>query len=143
MKHALNMSALAFGSTYLVAFLVLAILDAVWLGYVAREFYRRELGSLMADSIPIAPAAAFYVLYPLGLIVLALHPAPDTLVGAFVRSAVVGLVAYGTYDLTNLATLRGWSLRLSMIDIAWGTLVSGAAGLAAWWFVLRAHGAGQ
>ncbi|MEO8039363.1 MAG: DUF2177 family protein [Betaproteobacteria bacterium] len=139
MKNPFDLSALMFGSAYVVAFLVLAILDGVWLGFVAREFYRRELGTLMLDSIPIAPAAAFYVLYPLGLVVLALQPAPATATGAFARSAVVGLMAYGTYDLTNLATLRGWSLRLSLVDIGWGAVVSGLAGLATWWFILRAR----
>ena len=117
---------------YLAALGVVGVLDAVWLGIVAARFYRRELGALLRPDVRRVPAALFYFGYPLGLLALALQPLPATLAEALARSAVLGLVAYGTYDLTNLATLKGWSRRLALLDIAWGTTVSAAAGAAAW-----------
>ena len=137
MKTPMNPDAVLPGTAYLVALLVVVFLDAVWLGWFAKDYYRSAIGALMSDSIRLAPAAAFYLLYPLGLVFLALRPIPATFSDAFVRSAVVGVLAYGTYDLTNFATLRGWSWQVSVIDVAWGTVVSATAGTAAWWFVLR------
>jgi uncharacterized membrane protein len=117
-----------FGLAYAIALVAMAILDGFWLGWLARDFYKREMGDLMAESIRIGPAALFYLLYPLGLVYLALQPAPAAAAEAFLRCAVVGLVAYGAYDLTNLAIVRGWSLRLCLADMAWGTAASALAG---------------
>lgn len=122
---------------YLAALLVLGTLDALWLGWVARDFYRREMGDLMREQIRWLPAALFYLAYPAGLIALALVPRPREVATALARSALVGLVAYGVYDLTNLATLRHWSLPLAMVDVAWGVLVSAFSGWAAWWATTR------
>ena len=85
-----------------------------------------------ASQFGAAYLVEFYLLYPAGLLVLALVPAPSTLGVALARSAAVGLVAYGAYDHSNLATLRDWSLKLSLLDIAWGTLASTAGGSTAW-----------
>ena len=123
--------ALAYG----VALVAMAVLDGVWLGWLARDFYKGELGALMAETVRWGPAALFYLLYPLGLVFLALQPQPSSWFEAVLRCAVVGLVAYGTYDLSNLATLRGWSLRLCVVDIAWGTVASAVAGAVAYWVV--------
>jgi len=117
---------------YGAALLVVGVLDALWLGFLARDFYKRELGDLMTDSVRLVPAAAFYFGFPVGLVTLALSPLPATLGEAVFRSALLGLVAYGVYDMTNLATLRGWSVKLSLADMAWGTFVAAAAGAAAW-----------
>ena len=117
-----------FGLAYAVALVATALLDGLWLGWLARDLYRREIGDLMADPIRIGPAVLFYVLYPLGLVYLALQPPPPAVLDAALRAAVVGLVAYGAYDLTNLATLRGWSARLCLVDMAWGTVASALAG---------------
>jgi uncharacterized membrane protein len=106
-----------FGLAYGMAFVVMTALDGAWLGLLARDFYRAELGALMAESVRWGPAALFYLLYPLGLVALALHPLPVSWFEAVLRCALVGLVAYGAYDLTNLATLRGWSVRLSIVDV--------------------------
>ena len=121
-----------FGLAYLATLVALAVLDGVWLGWLARDFYKREIGDLLAESVRLGPAALFYLLYPLGLTYLALQPPPPTAIEAALRCAVVGLVAYGTYDLTNLATLRGWSMRISFADMAWGTFASALAGTIAW-----------
>ena len=104
MKTSLDPSASRFGAAYLVALLVIAVLDSLWLGWLAKDFYRREMGELMAESI--RAGCVFYLLYPATLPVLALVPVPSTLGVALARSAADGLVAYGAYDLTNLATLR-------------------------------------
>lgn len=130
------------GLAYLVVLVAMVLLDGLWLGWIARDFYRREIGDLMAASVRIAPAALFYLLYPLGLVYLALQPPPAAAIDAVARCAVVGLVAYGAYDLTNLATLRGWSLRLCLADIVWGTFVSALAGGLGWWVAVPAAARG-
>lgn len=116
---------------YGAALVVMGVLDAIWLGFVARDFYRHEVGSLMAGEVQKLPAALFYLAYPAGLVTLALQPQPDGVSMAAWRSALVGLVAYGTYDLTNLATLRQWSYTLTLADVAWGAIASALAGTAA------------
>lgn len=118
---------------YGAALLVLGALDGLWLGVVARDFYRQEMGDMMASSIRALPAAAFYIGYPVGLVTLALQPLPASASTALWRAALFGLVAYGVYDLTNLATLRQWSVKLALVDMAWGTLASALAGAAAWY----------
>lgn len=122
---------------YGVALLVIGLLDAVWLGWLARDFYRREMGTLMADSIRWAPALLFYFGYPAGLVTLALQPSPLDLRTAVLRAALFGLVVYGVYDMTNMATLRHWSWWLAAVDIAWGTAVAATAGAAAWLLMRR------
>lgn len=119
-------------ATYLAALVVMLALDALWLGFAARDFYQREMAGLMLPQVNKLPAALFYLGYPAGLVLLALSPRPEHLGLAIARSALVGLVAYGAYDLTNLATLRGWSTRLALVDLIWGVTVSAAAGAAAW-----------
>lgn len=119
-------------AAYVAALLVIGVLDAVWLGWLARDFYRDALGELMRPDVRWGPALAFYFAYPAGLLALALMPMPSDAWHAAARGALVGLVAYGVYDMTNLATLKGWSVRLSLVDMAWGTFVSATAALAAW-----------
>ncbi|MGA0569257.1 DUF2177 family protein [Variovorax sp. VNK109] len=115
---------------YLAALAAVAVLDGIWLGFLARDFYKQEMGALMTESVRIAPAAAFYLLYPAGLVFLVGGANPGSWSEALLRGAVVGLMAYGAYDMTNLATLKGWSLKLSLVDVAWGTFVSAAAAAA-------------
>ena len=130
------------GLAYVVALVVMAALDGAWLGWLARDFYRREMGALLADPVRRVPAALAYGLYPLGLVWLALSPPSALGSEAVLRCAIVGLLAYGTYDLSNLATLRGWSLRLCVVDIAWGTVASALVGAAAYCVVGVAAGRG-
>ncbi len=123
---------------YGAALLVMGALDAAWLAFLARDFYRQEMGDLMAPQVNVVPAALFYLGYPAGLVTLALQPMPETAMVALGRAALVGLVAYGAYDLTNLAVLRGASVKLAMVDMAWGTLASAVAGTAAYFAMQRA-----
>ncbi len=107
-------------------------LDAVWLTTMADRLYRPEIGPLMLERFVPLPAVMFYVLYILGIVVFAIAPAlsDGRWLGALWRGALFGLIAYATYDLTNQATLRGWSWRVTVADLCWGTFVTGAAAAA-------------
>ena len=122
---------------YGAALLVIGALDALWLGVLAKDFYRSEMAAVAAPNVRLLPAALFYLAYPAGLMALALVPAPGSLPGAVLRAALVGLVAYATYDLTNMATLKQWSWGLALTDAVWGTFLSAAAGGAAYWTLKR------
>lgn len=118
---------------YLAALLVMGVLDALWLGVLAKDFYRQEIGEQMVEQIRRVPAALFYFAYPAALVALALFPAGQPIGQQIARAALVGLVAYGVYDLTNLSTLRHWPVKLALVDTAWGTFASTVAGAAAAW----------
>ena len=122
--------------TYTATFIALAALDFLWLGVVARSWYRDGMGSLLAPEVNVAAAAGFYLLYPIGLVIFAVLPSGGDWLRALVLGALFGLFCYGTYDLTNLAILKDWPLGLTFIDIAWGAVVS-AAGASAGACVLR------
>lgn len=107
---------------------VLLVIDAVWLGFVARQMYQSAIGHLMAKQVNWLAAVVFYLLYAAGLVFLVLLPAQKMHVlplNVFVTGFVFGLVAYGTYDLTNLTTLKEWPLYLTIIDMLWGALLTG------------------
>ena len=122
--------------TYAATFVSLAALDFLWLGVIARSWYRDGMGSLLAPQVNLAAAAAFYLLYPIGLVIFAVLPSGGDWLRALALGALFGLFCYGTYDLTNLAILKDWPLGLTFIDIAWGAVVS-AAGASAGAWVLR------
>jgi uncharacterized membrane protein len=116
--------------SYLIAWftivIVFLVIDAIWLGLVATSFYRRELGTLMLEQPKLQIAAVFYLIYALAILVLASMPAAraDSLGLAFLLGAVLGVAAYGTYDITNLSTLRSWPVMMSLVDLTWGTLLT-------------------
>ena len=114
---------------YLASGLVFVALDAIWLSQVALGLYRREVGDLLLDQPNLRIAGLFYVLFVAGIALLAVQPAVDNggWFAALWMGAVLGLVAYGTYDLTNLSTLRGWSLAIAAIDLAWGVILTATA----------------
>jgi uncharacterized membrane protein len=113
----------------LLAFLVL---DGLWLGVLMAPTYRALLGPLMLDQPLLAPAAVFYLLYVFGCVVFVVLPA-KTWQRASALGALLGLVAYGTYDLSNWATLNGWSAQLALMDMAWGTLATCIACTVGYW----------
>jgi uncharacterized membrane protein len=129
-----------FAAYGLVALVFLA-LDAVWLGTMADRVYRPTIGHLMAPQFAIAPALLFYALYFAGIVFFAVAPgvAAGSARIAAARGAALGLLAYATYDLTNQATLRDWPWLLTLVDLAWGTFVTGAASAAAAAVLLRRH----
>lgn len=115
-------------SSFLVAGIVMAAIDAVWLGYIANSFYKSQIGSLLLDKPNMAAAAAFYVVYVIGIVAFAVLPAlaQSSWLYALSRGALLGFVAYATYDLTNLATLEGFTLSFVIVDLIWGTLLTAA-----------------
>ncbi|SFB59446.1 Uncharacterized membrane protein [Rhizobium sp. NFR07] len=117
--------ALAYAGT-LISFL---LIDAIWLGVLAKNFYRRELGDMMLPSPSLSVAAVFYLFFAVAIVVLAVRPGLEagSIWYAVAYGAVLGLAAYGTYDMTNLSTLRGWPMALSIVDLLWGTVLTAAA----------------
>ena len=120
-------------SFYLAVAVPFWLLDAVWLGATSRTFYKSALGPLMARKIKPLPAALFYLAYPVGLLLFVLAPNWAIMNTAEIAGlgALFGLFCYGTYDLVNHATLEGWPLRLTLVDMAWGTVASAASCAAA------------
>jgi len=111
---------------YVATLLTFLLLDGVWLGVLMAPTYRELLGPLMLEKPLLVPAAVFYCLYVFGCVALVVLPA-TTLQRAARMGALLGLVAYGTYDLTNWATLRGWSVQVTLMDWAWGTFATALA----------------
>ncbi len=120
--------------TYLVGYLAtlvtLAILDAAWLGVVSREFYKARLGQLLLEQPQWYAAILFYLIHALAIVVFVV-PLATSWVSAALFGALFGFCVYAAYDLTNLATLRGWPLTVSLVDLAWGAAVTAAAAAAA------------
>ncbi|MCS0497724.1 DUF2177 family protein [Ancylobacter sp. MQZ15Z-1] len=123
---------MAFLISYLATGIVLLAVDAVWLGLMASRLYRPMIGELMADRISPAPAVLFYLLYVAGVVVFAVQPAlaSGRWTTALMLGAFLGLVAYGTYDLTNQATLRNWPTLITVADLAWGAVLTGISATA-------------
>ncbi|CVI63944.1 MULTISPECIES: DUF2177 family protein [Agrobacterium] len=116
-------------AAYLVTLVAFLVIDFIWLSAMASRLYRPAIGDLLADNFRLAPAVVFYLIYAAGLTFLAVRPAFQTgeWTTALLYGAVVGFMAYATYDLTNQATLKSWSTTLTVADLLWGTFVSAAA----------------
>ncbi len=109
-----------------------AVLDAIWLSNAAPKIYRPLIGEMLMDGMRLGPAIAFYLIYVSGIVFFAVMPSLEraSLTWALLAGAAFGFVAYATYDLTNHATLRVWDLRMTLIDMAWGTVATAAASAA-------------
>jgi uncharacterized membrane protein len=114
---------------YLGAGVVFAIIDAVWLTFMGPKVYKPIIGPLLADKVSIGPAVVFYLMYIAGIVIIAVMPQlrDGTWKGAAFTGAVLGLVAYGTYDLTNQATLKLWATKLTIMDMGYGLVATGLA----------------
>lgn len=122
--------------TYFITLLVFLVLDATWLGLIAQPFYQAQIGFLLAEKANWAAAGAFYLLYVAGLVFFVVEPAlrAGTAPGrAALRGAFFGLVAYATYDLTNLATLDRWPIAVTAVDMAWGAALGALTTLTGVW----------
>jgi uncharacterized membrane protein len=110
---------------YSVAVVTFLVIDLVWLGVVARSFYQEQMGHLMRPTVNWAAAFAFYLIFVLGIVVLSVMPAVDreSLTHAIILGGLLGLVTYAAYDLTNLATLDGFPLKVALVDLVWGTVL--------------------
>lgn len=113
---------------YCVTLAAFLAIDLVWLGFVARSFYAKHLGFLMAPRINWIAAVVFYLLFIAGLLVFVILPglAAGSVRWTLLRAALFGLVTYATYDLTNHATVKGWPLVVTLVDLAWGAALSTA-----------------
>jgi uncharacterized membrane protein len=128
---------------YVVALVAFGAIDALWLSVMGALLYRPTLGDILLAEIRIGPAIAFYLVYPLGVLMLAVLPAlkSSSIAAAIGSGIVLGTVCYATYDLTNFATLRNWTLQLTLLDIAYGAIVSGLAAAVAFWAARAFSGA--
>jgi len=129
----------AYGATVVV----LLALDVLWLGFIAKSFYRAGIRHLMADKPNLVAGGVFYLLYPLGVLLFVIAPTAGSAglalpseapwSSAVLAGSLFGFFAYATCDLSNLATLRAWPLPLALVDIAWGTALTAAAAAARRW----------
>jgi len=123
-------------SLYLLTLAIFFLIDMIWLGLVAKNFYRQQLGGMLSPTVNWPAAILFYLLFIAGLLLFVIVPALSPSSGTFRASggtlqalwqgAFFGLVAYATYDLTNLATLNNWPLLVTVVDLAWGAVLGGA-----------------
>ena len=113
----------------LFASIIFLVIDILWLSYSVKYFYRPNLGSLLNDKPVMWAAILFYFVYVFGIAVLILQPAldRDSIVYAFWMGIVLGLVSYGTYNLTNMATIKNWSMSVVFVDMIWGGLLTGTS----------------
>ena len=123
---------------YVATAIIFGVLDALWLGKMVPAVYRPEIGEMLMKGWRPAPALIFYALYMLGIQIFAVAPALKSgqWQTALLWGALFGFFCYMTYDLTNYATLKVWSLKVTILDIIWGTVATGAAAGAAAWLVL-------
>ena len=116
---------------YLATFVIMMILDIAWLRGIAKEFYQSRIGDMLAFRA--APALLFYVMYVVGvLIFVSANSSATSWQSVALYGAFFGFVAYATYDLTNMATLQGWSWAIVGVDIAWGTFNTAFSATAGW-----------
>jgi uncharacterized membrane protein len=126
-------------TAYFGTLLVMLIGDGIWLGLLMGPTYRGWLGPLMRETPVIAPAILFYLLYALGLVLFAVIPGlqRERWGRATAGGVFLGLIAYGTYDLSNWATLQGWPASLALVDMLWGMVISGLAATGGYWAARR------
>lgn len=107
----------------LVAGVVMGVIDALWLGVIANKLYKDELGGLLRKKPDMVAAVLFYIVYVVGIVLFAVQPA-NSWQDSLWLGALLGFVAYATYDLTNRATVKGFPWKIVVIDLVWGTLLT-------------------
>lgn len=121
------MSAVQFTLTYLIMAAAFLAMDLLWLGVVAKGFYRRQLDKLLRRRVNWPAASLFYLIYLLGMMLFVVQPslAKPSVMNAAVWGMLYGVVTYGTYELTNRALLKNWPLAIVVVDMAWGAVLCG------------------
>ena len=116
---------LLFSST-LIAAVIFLIIDIIWLSFAVKSFYKPNIGHLLLERPVLWAAALFYVIYVFGLALVIIEPAlnSDEVIKFIFKAFVFGMVAYGTYNLTNMATIKGWSTNVVFVDMLWGGLLT-------------------
>jgi uncharacterized membrane protein len=119
---------------YAVALLIFLAIDMVWLGAVAKDFYRERIGHLIGPGVNWGAALLFYLVFVAGVVVFVVRPALEAgnPLRALTRGALFGFVAYATYDLTNQATMRDWPMLVTVVDLAWGTVLTAVVAYLTW-----------
>lgn len=122
---------------FFIALPVFFAIDIVWLVFVAKKFYNRNIGFLMKPDVNWYAAGIFYLLFIAGLVAFVILPAVEkhSLIHALAYGALFGLITYATYDLTNLATLKDWPLLVTVVDLAWGMVLSASVSVVTWLIV--------
>lgn len=125
--------------TYLVSLPIFLGIDMLWIGVIARGFYHDHFGDLLSGVVILPVAISFYFIFLIGIMFFAVRPAlvVKSLLHAVLLGGLFGFFAYVAYDFTNWATLRGWSAILSVVDIAWGTFLSGTVAGISYWIATR------
>ncbi len=130
-----------FWKIYLIALPVFFAIDMVWLGFVARNFYRGQIGSLLKDDVNWTAAISFYLLFIGGLVYFVIEPAlkSGSWSQALLVGALFGFMTYATYDLTNLATLKDWPLLVTFVDMAWGMVLAASVSTVTYLIATKLH----
>lgn len=124
---------------YTIAFSVFLAVDAIWLTFIAKDFYAKYIGYLMAKNPNLWAALIFYIIFIAGLVFFVITPALDKKMWMHALAAGVffGLVTYATYDLTNLATVKNWPLLVTVVDLMWGMFVSAIVSVATYYLAIK------
>lgn len=135
-----------FIQTYFVALVLFFVMDLIWLNTVAKKIFEQEIGFLMLAQVKWVPALIFYLVYIVALVIFAIIPSLKEHAWkeagwllAFSYGCLLGFVTYAAYDLTNLATLKGWSAKVVVYDLSWGTFLSGSTALLTYWIMNYFH----
>ncbi len=124
---------------YFIALPVFFALDMIWLGLVAKDFYRNQIGFLLSEKVNWIAAISFYLLFIVGVVFFVVMPALEkgSLMYAILVGALFGFITYATYDLTNLATTKDWPLFVTFVDLAWGAVLSASVSSATFLIATR------
>jgi uncharacterized membrane protein len=123
--------------SYALTFVVFFIVDMAWLGLIAKDLYKKYLGDFLSEQVNWTAAVVFYLLFIVGVFIFAIMPSVEknSLASAITLGALFGFFTYATYDLTNLATLKGWPITIVFIDIIWGSVLTGIVSTAGFYIV--------
>lgn len=124
---------------YIIALPIFFIIDMTWLGIVAKNFYRQQIGHQLKPDVNWTAAISFYLLFLAGLVFFVIEPAMEkrSLADALTRGAFFGLVTYATYDLTNLAVAKDWPLLVTIVDMAWGAVLAASVASITFFFAQK------
>lgn len=122
---------------YILTLVVFLIIDLTWLGFIAKDLYKKYLGHYLTDNVNWTAAIIFYILFVIGISIFAIYPAinKNSALSAIILGALFGFFTYATYDLTNLATLKEWPVTIVVIDIIWGTFLAASVSVAGFYII--------